>query len=71
MGQKQTTAQFCLGIITKVYRMAYAYERDMINIKQRRHIHEKWKFGSCIVVHSGSCIIVHTGSCIVVHKSSL
>ena len=45
MGQKQTTAQFCLGIITKVYRMAYAYERDMNNIKQRRHIHEKWKFG--------------------------
>ena len=36
MGQKQTTAQFCLGIITKVYRMAYAYERDMNNIKQRR-----------------------------------
>ena len=25
--------------------MANAYERDMNNIKQRRHIHEKWKFG--------------------------
>ena len=25
--------------------MHIAHERDMNNIKQRRHIHEKWKFG--------------------------